>query len=145
MMFSKSCEYAIKAVLHICIKSKDGDKLSIHEIAEAIESPEPFTAKILQTLVKHKIISSSKGPGGGFFIDKKAKPIVVMDIVEVMDGKAAFERCGLGLKDCDASHPCPIHDQFVNYSQRLKTLLEKKTIQEFSASIVAGKSFISNL
>lgn len=144
MMFSKSCEYAIKAVLHICIKSKEGKKLGIHEIAEAIESPEPFTAKILQTLVKHKIISSSKGPGGGFFIDKKAKPIVIMDIVEVIDGKAAFERCGLGLKDCDASHPCPIHDQFVNYSQRLKNLLEKKTIQEFSASIVAGKTFISN-
>lgn len=145
MMFSKSCEYAIKAVLHICIKSKEGKKLGIHEIAEAIESPEPFTAKILQTLVKHKIISSSKGPGGGFFIDKKAKPIVVMDIVEVIDGKAAFERCGLGLKNCDANHPCPIHDEFVNYSQRLRNLLEKKNIQEFSASIVEGKSFISNL
>lgn len=144
-MFSKSCEYAIKAVLHLCIATKDGGKLSIHEIAEAIESPEPFTAKILQTLVKHKIISSSKGPGGGFYIDRKAKPIVVMDIVEVIDGKQAFERCGLGLKKCDGNHPCPIHDQFVNYSQRLKTLLEQKTIQEFSASIVAGKTFISNL
>ncbi len=145
MMFSKSCEYAIKAVLHICINTKEGSKLSIHEIAEEIESPEPFTAKILQTLVKHKIISSSKGPGGGFFIDKKAKPIVVMDIVEIMDGKSAFERCGLGLKNCDADHPCPIHNEFTSYSNKLKNLLEKKTIQEFSDSIIAGKSFISNL
>ncbi len=145
MMFSKSCEYAIKAVLHLCINAKTEKKLSIHEIAEAIESPEPFTAKILQTLVKHKIILSSKGPGGGFYIDKKAKPIVVMDIVEIMDGKAAFERCGLGLKNCDADHPCPIHNEFANYSNKLKNLLEKKTVQEFSDSIVAGKSFISNL
>jgi Rrf2 family transcriptional regulator, iron-sulfur cluster assembly transcription factor len=144
MMFSKSCEYAIKAVLNLCIATKDGGKISIHEIADAIESPEPFTAKILQLMVKYKIISSSKGPGGGYYIDKKANPIVVMDIVNVIDGKQAFERCGLGLKKCDGNHPCPIHDQFINYSQQLNTLLEKKTIQEFSAGILAGKTFISN-
>jgi Rrf2 family iron-sulfur cluster assembly transcriptional regulator len=143
-MFSKSSEYAVKAVLPLFIHTGDGNKLSIHEIAVAIETPESFTAKILQTLVKHKIISSSKGSGGGFYIDKKAKPIVVMDIFEVIDGKQAFERCGMGLKNCDANHPCPIHNEFSSYSQRLKNLLENKTIQEFSESIVAGKSFTSN-
>ncbi len=144
MMFSKSCEYAIKSVLHLCIHTKDGSKLNIHEIAESIESPEPFTAKILQTLVKHKIISSSKGPGGGFYIDKKSKPIVVMDIVNIIDGRDAFDRCGLGLKECDATRPCPIHNEFAKYSERLKKLLENKTIQEFTVSIEAGNTFISS-
>jgi len=64
-MFSKSCEYAIKAVIHLCMETHAGGRLSINDIAVAIDSPEPFTAKILQTLSKHKIISSAKGPGGG--------------------------------------------------------------------------------
>lgn len=45
MMFSKSCEYAIKAVIHLCMETRDGKRLSVADIAEAIESPEPFTVK----------------------------------------------------------------------------------------------------
>ena len=144
MMFSKSCEYAIKATIHLCMETKDGGRLSIAEISEAIDSPEPFTAKILQTLARHGIISSAKGPGGGFFIESKAEPINVIEIIDLIDGKHAFERCGLGLKECDANHPCPIHNEFASYSSRLKKLLETKTIQEFSKEIKEGRAFLMN-
>ncbi len=144
MMFSKSCEYAIKATIHLCMETKDGGRLSIAEISEAIDSPEPFTAKILQTLARHGIISSAKGPGGGFFIESKAEPIKVIEIIDLIDGKHAFERCGLGLKECDANHPCPIHNEFASYSSRLKKLLETKTIQEFSKEIKEGRAFLMN-
>ena len=144
MMFSKSCEYAIKAAIHICIESKNGLRLTIQEIAGEIESPEPFTAKILQQLVKQRIISSAKGPGGGFYIDPDSPPIFIMDIVEAIDGVRAFERCGLGLKECSEHHPCPIHNEFKNYSMRLKKLLETKTLQEMAKSIRSGRAFLSN-
>lgn len=144
MMFSKSCEYAIKATIHLCMETKDGGRLSLTEISEAIDSPEPFTAKILQTLARHGIISSAKGPGGGFFIESKAEPIKVIEIIDLIDGKHAFERCGLGLKECDENHPCPIHIEFKSYSSKLKRLLETKTIQEFSKQIADGKAFLMN-
>ena len=144
MMFSKSCEYAIKAVLHICLNTRDGSRLGIKEIAEEIESPEPFTAKILQELARKGIVSSAKGPGGGFSIDPKAKPIPMMKVVEVIDGMGAFERCGLGLKECSEDHPCPIHKEFKSYSARLKNLLMQKTVQEMSKSLAEGRSYISN-
>jgi len=144
MMFSKSCEYAIKAAIHICIETRDGSRLGISQIAEAIESPEPFTAKILQTLARHSLIASVKGPGGGFFIDPKAIPIKVMDVVELIDGKQALERCGLGLKACNENHPCPIHKEFKSYASRLKNLFENKTIQDLSKDIISGKAFLMN-
>lgn len=143
-MFSKSCGYAIKAVIHLCMETQAGGRLSINDIAVAIDSPEPFTAKILQTLSKHKIISSAKGPGGGFFVEHKKKPIYVMDIVHLMDGEDALNRCGLGLKECSEDHPCPIHNEFKSYSSRLKKLLETKTIQQFAAEIKTGKAFLNN-
>ncbi|MFN8322326.1 MAG: Rrf2 family transcriptional regulator [Chitinophagales bacterium] len=144
MMFSKSCEYAIKAVIHICIETKDGSRLSIAEIAKEIDSPEPFTAKILQSLARHNVISSAKGPGGGFYIDAAAKPIPVMDIIDLIDGKHAFERCGLGLKECSETKPCPIHNEFKSYSLRLKNLLETKTIQDLAKGIASGKAYLAN-
>lgn len=144
MMFSKSCEYAIKAVIHLCITTGDGSRLNIAQIAEAIGSPEPFTAKILQTLSRHGVISSSKGPGGGFYIDNKQNPLHVIDIVNVIDGREAFERCGLGLKRCSEEHPCPIHHEFRSYSRKLKQLLENKTVQDLATDIIMGKAFLTN-
>ena len=144
MMFSKSCEYAIKAVIHICIETKDGGRLSIAEIAKEIDSPEPFTAKILQSLARHNVISSAKGPGGGFYIDPAAKPIPVIDIIDLIDGKHAFERCGLGLKECSETKPCPIHNEFKSYSLRLKNLLETKTVQDLAKGIASGRAFLAN-
>ena len=144
MMFSKSCEYAIKAAIHICIETKDGSRVGIKQIAAEIDSPEAFTAKILQTLVRQGIILSSKGPGGGFYIDSEAEAIPVIKIIEAMDGKHAFERCGLGLKECSEDHPCPIHNEFKSYSQRLKNLLMTKSVQDLAMSIVSGRTYLSN-
>jgi Rrf2 family protein len=144
MMFSKSFEYALKAVIYLCNETGDGKKLNIREISAAIDSPEPFTAKILQSLVKRKIISSTKGPGGGFFVDDIKKPIPIIDIVDATDGRISLERCGLGLKECSEKHPCPIHNEFKAYSIRLHNLLTHKTVQELAKGIREGKTFITN-
>ena len=143
-MFSKGCEYALKAVIHLCIESKNGKKLNIKDISAAIDSPEPFTAKILQALAKRKIISSIKGPGGGFFIDPAAKPIPAIDVIDAIDGRDAFERCGLGLKQCSSKRPCPIHNEFKSYSTHLKTLLTQKSVQDLAVGIASGKTFVTN-
>ena len=61
-MFSKACEYGIRAVIYIWSKSADGVKLGVKEICKEIDTPEFFTAKILQSLAKQNLISSTKGP-----------------------------------------------------------------------------------
>ena len=68
-MFSKSCEYGIRASIYIAKQSLKDRKVSQKEIAKSIDSPEAFTAKILQKLSKTNVIRSMKGPNGGFFVD----------------------------------------------------------------------------
>ena len=85
-MFSKACEYAIRSVLYIAVKCTDGSRLGIKEIAREIDSPVPFTAKILQTLSREGIIASAKGPKGGFFIKSRSKPVPLSAIVKAIDG-----------------------------------------------------------
>ena len=60
MLLSKSCEYAIRATIFIARKSHVNEKSGIIEISEEIASPKHFTAKILQTLVREKVVSSYK-------------------------------------------------------------------------------------
>ncbi|MBX2943783.1 MAG: Rrf2 family transcriptional regulator [Cyclobacteriaceae bacterium] len=141
-MFSKACEYAIRAALYISSKSIDGSKLSIKEIATEIDSPEPFTAKILQTLSREKIISSIKGPNGGFYLDPKAKPIPLNTIVKAMDGEDVLHTCSLGLKVCSDASPCPIHNDIKRYKDRLRKTMKEKTIQGLTKELASGKTFL---
>lgn len=141
-MFSKACEYAIRAALYISIKSVDGSKLGIKEIAKEIDSPEPFTAKILQTLSREKIISSIKGPNGGFFLDPKAKSIPLNSIVKAMDGEDVLHTCSLGLKVCSDAFPCPIHNEIKRYKERLGKIMKEKTLQDLTKELASGKTFL---
>jgi Rrf2 family transcriptional regulator, iron-sulfur cluster assembly transcription factor len=143
-MFSKACEYAIRAVLYIAIRSADGTKLNIKEIAREIDSPQPFTAKILQSLVREGIISSVKGPNGGFFLKPKSKPILLNSIVKAIDGVDIFQTCVLGLKECSDKFPCPVHNEIKAYKNKLREILRKKTIQELAQEFGKGKTFLKN-
>tara|TARA_R110000868_G_C10948522_1_gene767625 strand:- start:125 stop:559 length:435 start_codon:yes stop_codon:yes gene_type:complete len=141
-MFSKACEYGIKASIFIAINSYAGRRVSPKEIAKEINSPEAFTAKILQELVRHEIISSVKGAYGGFEIVKSRIGTIKLDqIVKVIDGDKIYNGCGLGLGTCDENHPCPVHDKFKLVRDELKYMLENTSLEELALSIKAGESF----
>lgn len=140
-MFSKACEYGVKAVIYIATRSLDGQRVKIADVANNSGSPEAFTAKILGKLTKAGIINSYKGPNGGFEIDKeKIESIKIAEIVFVLDGDSIYNGCALGLSACDANAPCPMHDKFVNIREELKTMLGTTTIYELATELKSGKS-----
>lgn len=142
-MFSKACEYGLKASIYIASNSYDGKRVSLKEIAEKIDSPEAFTAKILQDLVRHKIIGSVKGAYGGFEIAKKdIASIQLSQIVNAIDGDGIYQGCGLGLNVCDENHPCPVHDQFKTIRNQLKDMLENTNLEQLALDIKSGVSFL---
>lgn len=142
-MFSKACEYGIKASVFIAINSFEGKRVSPKEIAEEINSPQAFTAKILQALVKHQVIKSIKGAHGGFEIDKnEIKYIKLAHIVNAIDGDSIYKGCGLGLETCDENHPCPVHDKFKAIRENLKNMLETTSLEELALNITSGLSFL---
>ncbi|MCD2259881.1 RrF2 family transcriptional regulator [Psychroserpens luteolus] len=142
-MFSKACQYGIKATIFIAINSLENRRVSPKEISEEIDSPQAFTAKILQALVKHNIINSVKGAYGGFEIDKEnIASIQLSQIVSAIDGDAIYSGCGLGLKTCDESHPCPVHDKFKIVRTELKDMLENTNLKQLALDITSGTSFL---
>lgn len=137
-MLSKTCEYGIKAMLVIAQKSKVGYRIGVKEIAKAIDSPEPYVAKILQDLGRKGLVSSAKGPNGGFYLDNAGMKYSLADIVIAIDGDKLFTGCGLGLKNCSAKKPCPIHDEFAIVRKQIKSMMQTATLDNFSKSLELG-------
>src|SRR5690606_21409524 len=134
-MFSKTCEYGIRAVIYIFSQNSKGKKLGIKDICKEIDAPEFFTAKILQSLAKQGIISSAKGPNGGFFMEKEQENLTLLDLVIAIDGDQIFTGCGLGLKQCSEISPCPIHNDFKVIRDQLAQMMSDKKIAELASEI----------
>lgn len=144
-MFSKATEYALRATIYIAQKGSEERKLGIDEISKAIDSPRSFTAKILQSLTgDNKIVSSVRGPNGGFYISEKAKKLPVRSILQAMGEDDVLEKCVLGLKLCSEVQPCPMHAQYKSIKQQLIKLFITKTIGDLAADIKDGVVFINN-
>ncbi len=142
-MFSKACEYGIKATVFIAVKSEQETRVSLNDIAREIDSPVSFTAKILQTLVKSGIIDSVKGPSGGFEIKKsKAGKIKLSKVVLAIDGDSIYKSCGLGFQNCNENKPCPLHYKFIKIREDLKTMLEETSLLDLSHDINSGLTFL---
>lgn len=142
-MLSKSCKYAIRATLYVATQSESDSLSKLQDISKAIQSPEAFTAKILQTLVKNGIIESTKGRSGGFFISKShAEEIKLKNIVDAFDGDEIYTSCVLGLDACHDEKPCPVHDNYVLIRTELRKLLEKTSIDKLSEGLKAGTTFL---
>jgi len=142
-MFSKACEYGIKATIYIAMQSLEGRRVSLKEIAKKVDSPTAFTAKILHQLAKNDILDSTKGPAGGFQIEKeRIDEIKLADIVFAIDGDSIYEGCGLGLTKCNAEKPCPVHDKFVVIRDELKKMLHNTSLFELATGLETGLTFL---
>nr|WP_067054038.1 Rrf2 family transcriptional regulator [Mucilaginibacter sp. L294] len=137
-IFSKTCEYALRAVFYLAYTTVKGKKVGIKEIAEKIDSPESFLAKILQDLGRKGLISSAKGPHGGFYIEESELSRPLSDIVEAVDGHSLFTGCALGLKQCSEINPCPLHNEFKEIRSRIRQLLDSSTIGNFNEELTTG-------
>ena len=142
-MFSKACEYAIRATVFIASESEKGNRASLKEIAREINSPEAFTAKTLQKLSRNGIVISVKGAHGGFHIlPEKMSEIKIAQIVVAIDGDTVYKRCSLGLEKCSEDHPCPFHSRFKPVREELREIVEKTSLRDLTSGLVSGNTFL---
>ena len=141
-MFSNSSKYAIKAVLFLAVNSNEDNRIMVREMAEPINVPQAYLAKLLQELSREGIISSKKGPKGGFFLSKENELKTLMNVVDVIDGDDKFNSCLLSLEKCNADKPCPLHELATPSRSKFIQSLNQNSIKDFSKQIEQGKVFL---
>jgi Rrf2 family protein len=133
-MLSNSCRYGIRAVIYLASQPLSNGKTGIKKISSDLELPTPFLAKILQQLAKQKILSSSKGPHGGFSLLKDPRKITLLDIVNTIDGYDTFTGCVMQKGTCEGvemeGKHCPLHKDYEKSRKELIKLFSNRTIHE---------------
>ena len=131
VIFSKKCEIGIQAVLYL---ATEGEKelFNAQQVADKVKQPKEFVSKVLQTLTSSGIVGSKKGKNGGFFLDKPAKQIRLIEIVEAIDGLDIFNNCVLGFPGCSSEEPCPVHDKWGTLRDEAYKMLSEETLADLT-------------
>ncbi|HLV38247.1 Rrf2 family transcriptional regulator [Xanthomarina sp.] len=142
-MLSNACQYAIRSILYLGMCSDEKHKIGVKIISEELEAPQPFLAKLLQQLNKSHLVTSTKGPYGGFYLSDENKEKTVWDIVLVIDGYDKFDQCFMGLSTCGDDNPCPVHFTVSAFKQKIFKDFKDKTVAQFVEEIKAKGRYIS--
>lgn len=142
-MLSNTSKYAIRAVIYLALNAGEEKKIGIKQISKDLNIPTPFLGKILQTLAKHKLLSSTKGPHGGFGLGRNAKKINLIDIVDIIDGQDIFNKCLIRLDDCNDKEPCTMHSKYAEVREQLLNLFQNQNISELIYEIKQGKQKVN--
>ena len=141
-MLSNTSKYAIRALIYLELYSSMEKKVGIKEIAGELDIPSPFLGKILQVMVKHNFLGSTKGPRGGFYLDRPAMDIPLMEIIEVIDGKDVFNDCVIRTSPCDPNKPCSMHKKMSPTRGKIRGIFSTETIADLVSEFREGKEKI---
>ena len=142
-MLSNASKYAINAVLFLALDAHKDRKVGVKEIATNIDVPIPFLAKLLQDLSRKGVISSSKGPNGGFYLTDENKSQKLLVVVDLIDGLSKLQECVLGLVNCSSEKPCPMHTMVQPLRQKFLKELNSNSIKTFAMKVQEGKTFLT--
>lgn len=130
-MFSQTTEYALRAFIYIA--REDPRSVRLNEIAEAVDAPARYLAKILSQLTRAGFLTSTRGPAGGFAIKPRRVPVTLAAIAEVFV-KAAPPRCLLGSGPCGSNPDCPVHQRWAPIATSMSSFLARTTVAELVTS-----------
>ena len=129
-MLARTAEYAVRAA--VLLARHYGERLvSADEIATVVGAPRNYLSKTLNALVRGGVLTSMRGPGGGFALAKTPDLLSVAEVIDVFaDAEPTAARCVLMDKPCDADFPCAAHRRWVTITRIAREPLLATTIGE---------------
>jgi len=132
MELTRKAEYAVRGMLYLG-KHEEGQPAMLGDIADAMDAPRTFLAKIFQDLAKKGLIKSSKGIGGGFVLARPPEKITLCEIVEAIEGPIMPNKCLMGEGICSFQKTCTVHPVWRRLQAVTRGILEEVTLKTLSA------------
>lgn len=140
MLFSRACEYGIRAMLYLATKPGK-HPVQVRDIAEHLKMPFPFLAKIVQSLARQGLLISQKGPGGGVRLGKAPSEATLLEVVEAIDGLDLTRTCAMGIPRCSEDEPCPLHASWARIREDVVEMLSSQSLAE-AAEMLRNRQFV---
>lgn len=136
LRLSKKADYALLAMRHLAANSDRG-AVSARELAEAYDLPPELLAKVLQRLVRGRLLTSIQGIRGGYGLARPAASISVADVITAIDGPLTVTACSESNHNCEQFSKCDIRDPLWQIKDRIVSALQATSIAGLAADIVA--------
>ena len=130
MKLSKQSRYGLTGLSYLAQCLSPDDTAQVKEIAEAMDLPRAYLAKIFHQLSRHRIVRSHRGRTRGFQLARSADEISVREVVEALEGADLFERCIFWDGPCSATDACPLHESWAAVRPLLRERLERMSLAD---------------
>lgn len=139
-MFGRTADYALRALLFLTQEGADGRFVRADAIAKATGMPRNYTGKVLNALAKARLVTSARGPTGGFRLAANPGTITAARVVDLFADPPTSRRCLLGAKRCNRARPCSAHQRWTVVLDAQRAPLDATTIADlaFGAGHGAG-------
>lgn len=144
MILSRTSQYAIQALIYIATQPR-GEPVLNRKIADYLDVPPAYLAKIMQNLCKGNLLYSFRGRLGGFCLREGAEKTDLMQVLGLTEGPKFTEDCLLGLKVCSDETACPMHAKWKPIKQKVVDLLREQTLEKLAAAVRSGKYRLTDL
>ena len=148
LALNRKTEYALVSLCYLEQQRLAGEAIvSTQKIAEAFNLPLPLLMNILKELRKAGFVSSTRGSTGGYSLDRDASKIVLLDVLEVMEGPMQLTPCtadprklqeaGIEPEEgCGLLGFCPVHQAISRLHNRIENFLQDVSLADLVHSSV---------
>jgi len=133
-MLSATSDHAVRAML---VLARARRVMRADEISAATGAPQNYMAKTLNALARSGLVTSSRGPAGGFALAVPATSITIARVVDLFETPRLQTRCMLGTAPCDPKHPCAAHESWTRIMRARREPLLTTTIADLAGETAA--------
>jgi Rrf2 family iron-sulfur cluster assembly transcriptional regulator len=131
MLLSRAGQYTLQALIYLARQPR-GERVMIKDMADALNLPMFYLAKLMQAPSRAGWLDSARGRGGGVYLAVDAASINLLDILNMTDGHRLKRECLLGLKDCEDATACVMHCDWKPIKQELADSLGQYNLAELA-------------
>lgn len=136
LRLSKKADYALLAMRHLAANG-GREAVSARELAEAYAIPPELLAKVLQKLVRARLLDSHQGIRGGYGLSRPPALVSVADVIQAIDGPLTVTACSEDDHTCDQYTKCGIRDPLWRIKDRIVSALAATSVAELAVDMSA--------
>ena len=136
LRISKLTDYAI--VILGQMAAREGDTHTAAGLAESTGVAMPTVSKVLKTLAKGKIVTSTRGAKGGYSLSRRPEQTTVASVINALEGPIALTECEGERGGCEQSASCHARGSWDVINRAVRTALDSVTLADMITPAVTG-------
>ncbi len=134
MQLTRAADYAVRVMIHLAVLPP-GSRINRDGLAEVAEVPAHFLSKVLQILVRARLVVAHRGNSGGFALALPAEQVSVLRVVEAVEGPIALNVCSTSGSGCSRQGWCPAHLVWLEAQAALTQVLKNASIAKLAGEV----------